>query len=68
MGVSEPRLSYASRLDRQMAEALAKQKELAPDIGEMSKLGLDEVRRAYIAAAALEAGARFLRSDRLIPM
>ena len=34
------KISYAGRLDPQMAAALQKQAELAPGIGEMNKLSL----------------------------
>lgn len=42
------KISYAGRLDPQMAAALQKQAELAPGIGEMNKLSLEEMRQLYI--------------------
>jgi len=41
------KISYEGRLDPQMAAAMQKQAELAPGIGEMNKLSLEEMRQLY---------------------
>ena len=41
------RLSYEGRLDPQMVAAMQKQAELAPGVGEMHTMPIDEVRRLY---------------------
>jgi acetyl esterase len=41
------RISYQGRLDPQMRAALEKQNELAPEIGEMHKIAIHELRRLY---------------------